>query len=140
MDWTPSGIDDISIRNQWTDTNGNAVALRLLIQYRPYAEVFSREAQHSLLEHGPYDMEINLELGKDAPMGSLYPLSKDELDLLKKYFKKMTRTGKIHLSSGAARALIFFAKQSSGMLQIVVDYRGLNVVTINNKYPLSLMI
>ena len=35
MDWIPAGIDDMSIRNQWTDANRNAVALRLPIQYRP---------------------------------------------------------------------------------------------------------
>ena len=92
------------------------MALRLPIQYKPYAEVFSREAQHSLLENGPHDMEINLELGKEAPEGSLYPLSKDELDLLKEYIEEITRTRKIRPSSGTARALIFFAKQSSWKL------------------------
>ena len=116
MDWTPGRIDDISIRNQWTNTNSNAVALRLPIQYRPYAKVFSRETQHSLLEHGPHDMEINLELGKEAPAGSLYPLSKDELDLLREYLEEMIRTGKICPGSGAAGVPIFFAKQSSGKL------------------------
>ena len=84
-------------------------------------------------------MEINLEPGKEAPTGSLYPLSKDELDLLKEYLEEMTRTGKIHPSSGAARAPIFFAKQSSRKLRIVVDYRELNAVTIKDIYPLPLM-
>ena len=51
----------------------------------------------------------------------------------------MTRTGMIRPSSSAAGAPIFFAKQSSGKLRIVVDYRGLNAVTIKDKYPLPLM-
>jgi len=139
MDWATKRIRTVSAGSQWTDASGEAVELRLPVQYRPFAEVFSREAQQSLPAHGPHDMEINLEPGKVPPAGSLYPLSKDELDLLKDYLEEMTRTGKIRPSSGAAGAPIFFAKQASGKLRIVVDYRGLNAVTVKDKYPLPLM-
>ena len=56
-----------------------------------------------------------------------------------KYLEEMTRIGKIHPSSSAAGAPLFFAKQLSRKLRIVVDYRGLNIVTIKDKYPLPLM-
>ena len=92
------------------------MALQLPIQYKPYAKVFSREVQHSLPEYSPNDIEINLKLGKEASMGSLYPLSKDELNLLKKYLEEMIRTKKIRLSSGTAGTLILFTKQSSRKL------------------------
>jgi len=84
-------------------------------------------------------MEINLEPHKEAPTGSLYLLSKDELDLLKEYLEEMTKIGKIRLSSSLASASIFFAKQLSRKLRIVVDYIGINAVTIKDKYSLSLM-
>ncbi len=84
-------------------------------------------------------MEIDLIEGKQPPTGNLYPLSKDELDLLKEYLNEMLRTGKIRPSKGAAGAPLFFAKQPSGKLRIVVDYRPLNSVTIKDKYPLPLM-
>ena len=124
---------------RWTDKDGGDISLRLPPQYRQFAEVFSQERIHSLPAHGPHDMEIDLVDGKQPPAGHLYPLSKDELDLLKEYLDEMLRTGKIRPSKGAAGAPIFFAKQPSGKLRIVVDYRGLNAVTIKDKYPLPLM-
>ena len=84
-------------------------------------------------------MEINLESSKEAPTESLYPLSKDELDLLKEYLQEMTRIGKIRSSSSTAGAPMFFTKQSSRKLWIVVDYREVNTVTIKDKYHLPLM-
>ena len=124
---------------QFTDAAGNSVADRLPPQYRQFAQLFSREAQQQLSEHGSEDMTIDLEPGKVPPAGHLYPLSKDELDLLKEYLDDMVRTGKIRPSKGSAGAPIFFAKHSSGKLRIVVDYRGLNAVTQKDKYPLPLM-
>ena len=84
-------------------------------------------------------MVIDLEPGKQPPSGKLYPLSPDELELLKEYLDKMLRTGKIQPSKSSAGAPIFFAKQANGKLRIVVDYRGLNAITIKDRYPLPLM-
>ena len=67
---------------QFTDAAGNSVADRLPPQYRQFAQLFSREAQQQLPEHASQDMTIDLEPGKVPPAGHLYPLSKDELDLL----------------------------------------------------------
>jgi len=89
--------------------------------------------------HRPQDLVIDLELGMQPPSGKLYSLSPDELELLKEYLDEMLRTGKIRPSKISARALIFFAKQANGKLRIVVDYRGLNAITIKDKYPLPLM-
>jgi len=84
-------------------------------------------------------MTIGLELGKQPPPGKLYPLSPDELELLKEYLDEMLKNGKIRSSKSSAGAPIFFAKQANGKLRIVVDYRGLNAITIKDKYPLPLM-
>jgi len=84
-------------------------------------------------------MVTDLEPGKQPPSGKLYPLSPDELELLKEYLDKMLRTGKIRPSNSSAEAPICFSKQANGKLHIVVDYRGLNAITIKDKYPLPLM-
>jgi len=84
-------------------------------------------------------MVIDLEPGKQPPSGKLYPLSPDELELLKEYLDEMLRTGIIRSSKSSAGASIFFAKQANGKLHIVVDYRGLNAITIKYKYHLPLM-
>jgi len=84
-------------------------------------------------------MTIDLEPGKQPPSGKLYPLSPDELKLLKVYLDEMLKNGKIRPSKSSATAPIFFAKQANGKLRIVVDSRGLNATTIKDKYPLPLM-
>jgi len=106
------------------------LAERLPVQYRDFVEIFGKAAQASLPAHGPQDMVIDLEPGKQPPSGKLYSLSPDELELLKEYLDEMLRTGKIRPSKSSAGAPIFFAKQANGKLRIVVDYRGLNAITI----------
>jgi len=84
-------------------------------------------------------MTIDLEPGKQPPSRKLYPLSPDELELLKEYLDEMQKNGKIRPRKSSAGAPIFFAKQANGKLRLVVDYRGLNAITIKDKHPLPLM-
>jgi len=84
-------------------------------------------------------MTIDLEQGEQPPSGKLYPLSPDELNVLKEYLDEMLKNGKIRTSKSSAGASIFFAKQANGKLRIVVDYHGLNAITIKDKYPLPLI-
>src|SRR5947209_2683810 len=52
----------------------------------------------------------------------------------------MLKSGKIRPSKGSAGAPVFFVPKSHGRgLRVVVDYRGLNAITIKDKYPLPLM-
>jgi len=115
------------------------LAERLPVQYRDFVEIFGKAAQASRPAHGSQDMVIDLEPGKQPPSEKLYPLSPDELKLLKEYLDNLLRTGKIRPSKSSAGAPIFFAKQANGKLCIVVDYRGLNAITIEHKYSLPLM-
>jgi len=73
------------------------------------------------------------------PSGKLYPLSPDELELLKEYLDEMLKNEKIRPSKSSTGGTIFVAKQANGKLRIVIDYRGLNAITIKDKYPLPLM-
>jgi hypothetical protein len=52
----------------------------------------------------------------------------------------MLATGKIRPSKSPAGASILFVPKKEGRgLRLCVDYRGLNRVTIMNRYPLPLM-
>jgi len=119
--------------------NLQGLAERLQTQYRDFVRIFGKEAQAALPAHGEDDMTIDLEPGKQPPSGKLYPLSPDELELLKEYLDEMMKNGKIRPSKSSAGAPIFFAKQANGKLRIVVDYRELNAIPIKDKYPLPLM-
>jgi len=115
------------------------LAERLPVQYKDFVEIFGKAAQASLPAHRPQDMVIDFKPRKRSASGKLYPLSPDELELLKEYLDEILRTSKIRPSKSSAGAPIFLAKQANGKLRIVVGYRGLNAITIKDKYPLPLM-
>jgi len=119
--------------------NLQGLAERLPTQYRDFVRIFGKEVQAALPAHGEQGMTIDLEPGKQPPSGKLYALSPDELNLLKEYLDEILKNGKIHPSKSSASAPIFFAKKPNSKLRIVVDYRGLNAITIKHKYPLPLM-
>jgi len=78
--------------------------------------MFGIEAQAALPPHSEQDMTIDLEPGKQPPSGKLYPLSPDELELLKEYLDEMLKNGKIRPSKSSTSAPIFFANKANGTL------------------------
>ena len=124
---------------RYTDEDGGDIKLSLLPEYRDYADIFSSEMARALPEHSEHDHRIELEEGKVPPSGPIYPLSRRELDVLYEYIKEMEDSGKIRRSSSPAGAPILFVPKPDGSLRLCIDYRGLNKITIKNKYPLPLM-
>ena len=55
------------------------------------------------------------------------------------YIEENLENGFIRHSKSPAGAPIFFVKKKDGSLRLVVDYRGLNKVTIRNRYALPLI-
>ena len=51
----------------------------------------------------------------------------------------MVAEGKIQRSKSAAGAPILLVRKANGEFQLCVDYRGLNKVTVKNRYPIPLM-
>ena len=93
-----------------------------------------------MLEHSPWDIEIDLEPGKQLPSSYLYPLSHNELEALREYINEILKTGKIKPSKGSAEVPVFFVLKTHGRgLRVVVDYHGLNTIMIKDRYPLPLM-
>jgi hypothetical protein len=80
-----------------------------------------------------------LQPGKDPPWGPIYNLSPTELEVVWEYIEENLANGFIQHSRSPASAPIFFVKKKDGLLRLVVDYRGLNKVTIRNKYALPLI-
>ena len=73
---------------------------------------------------------------KEPPWGPIYNLSPTELEVLRTYIEEDLENGFIQHSKSPAGAPIFFIKKKDGSLRLIVDYRGLNKVTIINRYTL----
>ena len=121
------------------DEDGEDISLRLIDYYKDYADIFSEEKIHALPEHGKYDHKIELQPGTTPPFGPIYPLSESELRVLRKYLDEMLADGIIVRSTSPAAAPILFVPKPDGTLRLCIDYRGLNKITIKNRYPLPLM-
>ena len=108
--------------------------------YKEFLKVFSHEEANKLLPHRPgVDHTIKMQPGTPPPAGPLYDMSKEKLQVLKKYLEENLSKGFIWASSSPAAALVFFVKKPGGSLRFCVDYRGLNALTVKNKYPLPLI-
>jgi hypothetical protein len=123
----------------WHDEDGGDIAERIPLRYREWADVFSQEKIQELPPHSRNDLKINLLPGTAPPFGPLYPCSAPELKALREYLDKELSLGKISRSNSPAAAPILFIPKKDGTWRICVDYRGLNKVTVKDKYPLPIM-
>ncbi|SOV04760.1 uncharacterized protein UDID_17177 [Ustilago sp. UG-2017a] len=108
-------------------------------EYHQYLDVFSRVKADKLPPHRTYDHQIPLEEGKSPPFGPIYSLSEHELKTLQEYLEENLAKGFISPSGSPAASPILFVKKKDGSLRLCVDYRGLNRITIRNRYPLPLI-
>lgn len=108
-------------------------------EYFDLRAVFSRSRAASLPPNRPYDCSIELLPGTTPPRGRLYSLSAPERKALEKYLFESLDAGTIVPSTSPAGAGVFFVKKKDGSLRPCIDYRGLNDITVKNRYPLPLM-
>ena len=114
-------------------------ALILPTQYHEYLDVFSRKDAKTLPPHRNYDHAIELLPGKEPPYGPLYSMSRDESEELLRELKSQLDSGFIRASRSPAASPVLFVKKPGGGLRFCVDYRGLNAITVKNRYPLPLI-
>ena len=131
---SPDGEDEQPIST-------NEILSRLPRKYHEFASVFSKTDANDLPpERRKYDCAITLkDPTSTPPYKPLYNLSAPELDALQSYITENLAKGFIRPSKSPAGAPIFFVKKKSGELRPCVDYRGLNEMTIKNRYPLPLI-
>ena len=109
-------------------------------EYSDYSDVFSAENAAELPENtGMNEHAIKLEESKQPSFGPIYSLGPVELETLKTYIKTNLANGFIRPSKSPAGAPILFNRKSDRSLRLCMDYRGLNNITIKNRYPLSLI-
>jgi hypothetical protein len=104
-----------------------------------YPDVFLAQNAEKLALYCDIDLAIELQPGKEPPYGPIYLLSPRELETLKEWLEENLKKGFIRESKSPAGAPILFTPKKDSGLQMCVDYRGLNAITIKNRYPLPLI-
>ena len=113
-------------------------------QVKGLAHLFSDEngAEKLPPHRGSLDHAINLrhEDGKSLlpPWGPMYGMSREELLVLRKTLTDLLKKGWIRPSKSPAAARVLFARKPNGGLRLCVDYRGLNNLTVPDRYPIPL--
>ncbi|TKX19702.1 hypothetical protein C1H76_8148 [Elsinoe australis] len=104
-----------------------------------YQDVFDDKQATTIPLNAPHDHAIDLHEGKQPPWGPIYALAETELATLREYIDENLRLGRIRHSVSPAGAPILFVPKKDKSLRLCVDYRGLNDVSIKNRYPLPLI-
>lgn len=107
--------------------------------YQDLREVFCKDRARSLPPHRPYDCAIDLLPGAPLPSSRLYSISQPERDAMERYITESLAAGLIRPSSSLVPAGFFFVDKKDKSLCPCIDYRGLNQITVKNKYPLPLL-
>ncbi|KAH0602911.1 uncharacterized protein H6S33_008561, partial [Morchella sextelata] len=112
---------------------------RVPTQYRRFHEMMDEKFANEMPPRHPYNHKIPLKERKEPPFGPLYGMSREELIVLKRYIQDNLQKGFIQASSSPAGAPVLFVKKANGTLHLCVDYRGLNELTVKNRYQLPLI-
>jgi hypothetical protein len=111
---------------------------KLPAEFVEYIDVFDTEKAGVLLTYNKNKHTINLN-GNKSFFGPLYNLSAKKLEVLRTYLNAALAKRWIRRSTSPTRALILFSLKKDGSLRLCVNYRGLNKITIKDRYSLSLI-
>jgi predicted aspartyl protease len=102
---------------------------------RDFPDVFPEELP-GMPPNREVEFVIDLLLGTAPISKRPYMMSVEELKELKKQLTELQEVGYICLSSSPWGAPVLFVQKKDGSQQMCVDYRSLNDVIVENKYPL----
>ena len=110
---------------------------RLRLRYRDFFSA-ARAARHASYRLD-VDHATELRLDIEPPWMRIYNISPAELKALEDYINDALAKGWIRESKSPASAPVLFIPRKSGKLRLYVNYRGLNALTVKNRYPLPLI-
>ncbi len=124
---SPVSVSSV-LQNETADLTG------VPAEYLDLRLVFSRSRATSPSPHRPFDCAIDLLPGTSPPWGRLFSLSGPEREAMDTYIQESIKAGLIRHSSSPACAGFFVVKKKDGSLRPCIDYRGLNDITVKNRY------
>ena len=119
--------------------------VKLPRQYWPWLKVFDAKRAEQLPDHRP-GVDHRIPLRKDStsreaspPYGPLYGMNQEELLVLRKTLTDLLGRNFIRVSKSPAVVLVLLVRKPGGGVRFYVDYRGLNKITVKDRYPLPLI-
>jgi hypothetical protein len=113
--------------------------------YWRWLEVFSQQLAEKLpLYRLGIDYKILLKRDRNGneeipPYGPLYSMNREELLYLRKTITDLLGKNFIRVSNSPAAALVLLVRKLGGGVRFCVDYRGLNELSVKDRYPLLLI-
>jgi len=123
----------------WQEDPNQVLLDKIPQYYDDYYKLFLTATADKLAERRTFDHTIDLKPGAEPPWGLINPMSAYQLDTLDKYQKEMLKQWKIVHSQSPSGAPISFVPKPDRKLQLCVNYRNHNKLTILNKLPLPLI-
>ena len=104
---------------------------------RKYQSLFINGTPTTLPKNrGKYDVEIATMKGSKIPCARMRLLAPKEQDQLNHEVKELLQRGLIEPSKSPYGSQVLFVKKKDGSLRMCVDYRALNRITVEDKFPL----
>ena len=102
-----------------------------------YEDIFTSPAGVPL--HCQVKHSINLVPSVPLPNGPIYRCSVLENDEIKRHIQELLQKGHIRLSSSPYGSSIVLVQKKDGTWRLCIDYRALNKIIVQNRYPIPWM-
>ena len=109
-------------------------------EYHEFADIFKAAKKQSLSEKDSHNHAIDLKLTQQPLFRKLYSMFSAKLNVLKTYLYNAMKADIIHKSILSAASSVMFILKSDSSLQLIIDYKYLNNITIKNCYSLLLIL
>ncbi len=127
-------------RSQIVHLKANKAPTKVPSKYADFADIFLSKLTTKLLKHTEInDHAIKLVDDQQPLYSPIYSLGPVELETLKVYIENNLVNGFIRPFKSPIEVSILLNKKPNGSLRLVVDYQGLNNLTIKNWYLLPLV-
>ena len=101
-------------------------------EYHDFADIFQTAEKQSLSVRDSHDHVIDLKLRQQPSFRKLYSMFSVKLNVLKVYLDNAMKADIIHKLISSAASPVMFVLKSDSSLQLIIDYRYLNSITIKN--------
>lgn len=124
------------VENQDEEVTRSEIQPEMRALIEKYKHVMPGELSKELPPKQWVDHRIDAMPGSKPPSKAPYRLNRKETLELKKQLDELLEAGFIRPSRSPYGAPVLFVKKKDGSIRMCIDYRALNKVTVQNKYPL----